>query len=112
MASGKSNKQRAQTNGTSNNNNARVAVKPAQEIKNGGMESSGAESDDTEGTDDRLSEDENFVNNLMSIRNATLGNPGHTFMHNFAPTVDISVSLKFFFCYSKTGILTYMYFDP
>lgn len=92
MPSGKSNKQRAQINGTSNNNNAKVAVKPAQELKNGDMESSGAESDDTEGTDDRLSEDENFVNNFMSIRNTTLGNPGHNFMHNFAPTVDISVS--------------------
>lgn len=92
MPSGKSNKQRAQTNGTSNNNNTKVAVKPAQEIKNGDMESSGAESGDTDGTDDRLSEDETFVNNFMSIRNTTLGNPGHTFMHNFAPTVDISVS--------------------
>lgn len=56
------------------------------------MESSGVEFGDTDGTDDRFSEDENFVNNFMSIRNIILGNSGYIFMYNFVLIVDIFVS--------------------
>lgn len=56
------------------------------------MESSGVEFGDTDGIDDRFSEDENFVNNFMSIRNIILGNSGYIFMYNFVLIVDIFVS--------------------
>lgn len=87
-----SNKHQTQTNG---NNNARSAFKSSPEKKNGVMEEE--ESEDTDGSDERLSEDENFVNNFMNVRKTKLVDPGPSFNRVFAPTVDVSVSVLVIF---------------
>lgn len=89
---GKSNTKQVKVNGNSSKN-TKGTEKPSHEIGNGAVESEGAESDDTEGTDDRLSEDENFVNNFMSVRNTKLGITGQNFHLKFPATVDVSVSV-------------------
>jgi hypothetical protein len=89
---GKTNTKQVKVNGNSNRN-AKGPEKPVQEIGNGTVESEEEESDDTEGTDDRLSEDENFVNNFLNVRNTKLGTTGQNFHLKFPPMVDVSVSV-------------------
>ncbi|XP_022318175.2 3'-5' exoribonuclease HELZ2-like isoform X3 [Crassostrea virginica] len=83
---GKSNnKHQTQANG---NHNAKSVFKSSPEIKNGVVEEE--ESEDTDGSDERLSEDENFVNNFMNVRKTKLVDRGPSFNRVFAPTVDVS----------------------